>query len=68
MYSSPRLLVVDDDIDMASNLKDIFESEGYTPVTANDARTAISLCREQVFYLGVVDIKLPDMTGIERAD
>jgi PAS domain S-box-containing protein len=63
-----EILVVDDDVALASNLHDILEGEGYNTTVADDGRTALTLCREKVFDLALVDIKLPEMTGVELID
>ncbi len=59
------ILIVDDDQDMASNLQDILNLEGYTTAVAYEGQTALALCREKDFGLAIVDIKLPDMSGTE---
>jgi len=60
-----EILIVDDDVDLTSNLQDILEAEGYSTTTAADGQTALTLCREKVFDLAIVDIRLPDISGIE---
>jgi len=60
-----RILIVDDDAAMASTLQDILEVEGYAARVAHDGRTAISLFRKKAFDLAVVDIRLPDISGLE---
>jgi K+-sensing histidine kinase KdpD len=57
------ILIVDDDVALASNLQDVLEVEGYTTAVAYDGQTALSLCREKAFDLALVDIMLPDMSG-----
>ncbi len=59
------ILIVDDDQDLASNLKDILESEGYDTAAANNGTNALALCRKQTFQVALVDIRLPDMPGDE---
>jgi len=60
-----NVLVIDDDVDLTSNLQDILEVGGYGTVVAHDSRTALTLCGEQVFDLVITDIRLPGMSGIE---
>jgi signal transduction histidine kinase len=57
------LLIVDDDVGLAANLQDILEAEGYSAAVAHDGQTALALCREKVFDLAIIDIRLPDMPG-----
>lgn len=59
------ILIVDDDADLASNLQDILEAEGYDTLMANDGQRALTLCGEKAFDLAIIDIRLPDMIGIE---
>ena len=59
------ILVVDDDVGLASNLQDILEAEGYAAAVAHGGRSALILCREKVFKLALLDIRLPDIEGIQ---
>jgi signal transduction histidine kinase len=58
------ILIVDDDAALASNLQDILEDEGYSVSVANNGAAALALCREQAFNLALIDIKLPDTSGV----
>ncbi len=40
-----EILIVDDDVGLASNLQDILEAEGYSTAVAHDGHTALSLCK-----------------------
>jgi signal transduction histidine kinase len=62
------ILVVDDDVGLASNLQDILEAEGYDVAVAHGGQSALTFCREKVFKLALIDIKLPDMSGSELID
>ena len=68
MEAKAQILIVDDDVGLASNLKDILEGQGYNVAVAHDGQAALGLCRESVFDLVLVDIKLPDMPGLEVID
>ncbi len=59
------ILIVDDDAGIAQNLQDILEAEGYSTAVATDGQAALALCKEKVFGLGIIDIGLPDMPGVE---
>lgn len=59
------ILIVDDDVDLASNLRDILEAEGYGTALAEDGQTAFTLCQEKTFELALIDLKLPDISGIK---
>jgi ATP-dependent Lon protease len=60
-----NILVVDDDMNLASNLQDILEAAGYGAAATLNAETALALCRDKLFDLAIVDIKLPDISGID---
>ena len=60
-----EILIVDDDMELASNLRDILQEEGYSSAVAEDGKTALILCHEKGFDLVVADIKLPDIPGLE---
>jgi PAS domain S-box-containing protein len=59
------ILIVDDDVDLASNLQDILQEEGYQVEVANNGEGALLLCREGTLNLIIADIKLPDISGVE---
>jgi len=60
-----EILVVDDDVRLASNLQDILEAEGYSVAVANDGAAALALCEDRSPELILIDIKLPDISGAE---
>jgi signal transduction histidine kinase/ActR/RegA family two-component response regulator len=62
------LLVVDDDVDLTTNLKDVLEAEGYSTSVAHDGQTALVLCHRKPVPLALIDIKLPDMSGLELTE
>lgn len=59
------ILLVDDDQDLSQLLSEYLEVEGYTCHAANDGVTGLRLATEQHFDLIILDIMLPQMTGIE---
>ena len=46
-----KILIVDDENDIAELISDILEDEGYETVIANDGKTAIKLVKEEKFDL-----------------
>jgi DNA-binding NtrC family response regulator len=60
----PSVLIIDDDMDLASNVRDILQEEGYRVEVAHNSETAIRLCRQAAFDVAICDIKLPDISGI----
>jgi len=65
MSNKGRILHVDDDPDvrllMSASLQDI----GYTVATAGTVAEALQLAQDLRFDLCILDVKLPDGTGIE---
>jgi DNA-binding NtrC family response regulator len=61
----PKILVVDDEAGIVEEVKSFFEEEGYAVLTADTARSGIEqVIREQPDVL-ILDIKLPDASGLE---
>lgn len=65
MKEKPSLLIVDDDEDMLETLSDILQEKGYPIETATTGKEAITKAKEHFFNVALIDLKLPDMTGIE---
>lgn len=59
------VLIVDDHPGMCSTLKDILESEEHKVVTASSGKAAISICKNQRFDVILMDIRMPDLNGVE---
>jgi DNA-binding response OmpR family regulator len=60
-----RLLIVEDDIDIANMLKIFFSSQGYQIDLAMRGSEALDKAREMMPHLIVLDIMLPDIDGYE---
>jgi DNA-binding response OmpR family regulator len=60
-----RLLVVDDERDFGELIRRTLETEGYRIDTALNGGDAIELHRKHNYDLALVDLKMPDMTGLE---
>jgi len=58
-------LIVDDDQAILETLKKILECEGYKVDVAVSGREALSKLRSRFFNLVILDIKLPDMEGMD---
>lgn len=65
MGGKPRILVVDDDLDILQSLKEILETKGYNVEVAENAQKGLEMARKKFFNLAILDIKLPDMEGTE---
>ena len=60
-----RILVVDDEEGIRKSLKAILEEDGYIVDTAENGRLAISKAKAGYYNLALIDIRLPDMDGVE---
>ena len=65
MAAKFEILIVDDDVALASNLQLIMETESYNAGVAHDGQTALALCHEKAFDLAIIDINLPDIPGLK---
>jgi len=59
------VLVVDDDNALIRTLSDILRLHGYEPSSASNGRDGLRLAQENMPALAVVDLRLPDMDGME---
>jgi len=62
------ILIVDDNAELASSVQDILGAEGYSTAVALDGEASLAACRESSFQLAIVDIKLPDMSGMDLTE
>ena len=62
-----RILVVDDERNIAFTLAAILEGQGYTTEWYTDSHQALQAIRDQPPDLVVADVAMPGMTGIELA-
>jgi two-component system alkaline phosphatase synthesis response regulator PhoP len=60
-----KILVVDDDPDIVELLKYNLSSEGYKVKSASNGSQAVSLAREFIPDLTILDIMMPNMDGVE---
>lgn len=59
-----KVLIVDDDPDNVSYLKDILEDEGYQTLTARDGVEGLEKVRSQRPHLVLLDLMMPNKSGI----
>jgi DNA-binding NtrC family response regulator len=65
MGKHARILVVDDDENIRNTVKAILEDEGYVVDLAATGKEAIIITEEKAYNLALLDIRLPDMEGVE---
>lgn len=63
--SVPVVLIVDDDVDTCDILYDLLGAHGYQCHVAHDGETALSLAGTHPLDVVVLDIILPDCSGLE---
>jgi len=59
------ILVVDDEFGDRESLKAILEDKGYRVATAKDGAEAIEMVKRRHYDIIFLDVKLPDMNGVE---
>jgi DNA-binding response OmpR family regulator len=60
-----RILVMEDDVNIAKGLATVLADEEYEVQVANDGQTALDAFKNQDFDLLIADIRLPDMNGLD---
>ncbi|MCX8150140.1 MAG: response regulator [Candidatus Bathyarchaeota archaeon] len=65
MGNPAKILIIDDDENIRKVLKTILEDEGYLVDTAETAQEGIEKSHSSFFNLALIDVRLPDMEGIE---
>ena len=60
-----RILVIDDDVQIRTLLKEILQQEGYEVVDAPDGLEGVRLYREDPADLVITDIIMPEKEGLE---
>ncbi len=60
---SKRILIVDDEADINTALRDILESNGFTVDTFDNPRDALGNFKPHFYDLLILDIKMPEMNG-----
>jgi DNA-binding NtrC family response regulator len=60
-----RILIVDDEEDLTLGYSRCLEKVGYEVRTANSGEDAVDLLKKELFDLVLLDIRLPQMSGME---
>jgi len=60
-----RLLIVDDDTELCSLLKEFLQREGFTVGCAHDGQSGLDAARQGGYELIVLDVMLPGLDGFE---
>src|SRR5437016_1239856 len=59
-----KILVVDDDPDIVTTLRDRLESLGYDTITARDGLRALELIEQDTPNLVLLDLEMPRLSGL----
>ena len=65
MEKQARIIIVDDDENIRKTMKAILEDEGYIVDLAINGNEAIEMTQERAYNIALLDIRLPDMEGVE---
>jgi two-component system, sensor histidine kinase and response regulator len=60
-----RILIVDDEADIAAILKLHLEDSGYFTAWAGNGQAALQMLKEGEFTLALMDVRMPGMNGVE---
>jgi len=58
-------MIVDDDPNIRTSLKDILEEKGYVVTVAKDGKEAIAIAKERPEDIAIIDMQLPFLNGLE---
>ncbi|MCX6150119.1 MAG: response regulator [Ignavibacteriales bacterium] len=61
----PHILIIDDEKGLRLGAKRLLESEGYVAEAVESGMLGLELAKEKEFDLALIDLKMPDMDGIE---
>ncbi len=65
MSDSPHILLVDDEPRFAESLQQILQINNYSTTIASNGKEALDILNKKTFDLILLDIDLPDMTGVQ---
>lgn len=60
-----RVLIVDDDVDFAREMRDLLEVAGYSVRSCFDGATAVQRCLHEPFDAMILDLRMPGLSGRE---
>jgi len=60
-----RILVIDDDATVRRSLEVVLKEDGYEVDVAENGKEAIAKSKARLYNIALVDLRLPDMDGVE---
>lgn len=65
LNTKKRLLIIEDDVDVADMLVAFFNSQDYEVIHADNGNDGVAYARKKFPHLILLDLMLPDMTGFD---
>ena len=65
MAKNSKILIIDDEINITESMKYLLEYAGFDVSVANNGQEAIKLVAKRKFDVTLIDIKMPEMNGVE---
>ncbi len=65
MSQACSILIVDDDPGVCTSLRDVLELQKHEVASASSGAEALAVCESRHFDILLLDIKLPDMSGLD---
>jgi two-component system, NtrC family, response regulator HydG len=62
---SVRIMIVDDDQDLAESLADLLAATGYEVEIAGNGQEAVEKIRDKDFDVTLMDVRMPVMNGVD---
>jgi DNA-binding NtrC family response regulator len=60
-----RILIIDDDETIRKSIASVLKNKGYLVDTAESGQAAIGKSETEIYDLALIDIRLPDMDGVQ---
>jgi two-component system, NtrC family, response regulator HydG len=60
-----RIMIVDDDQDLAESLADLLHAHGYQVEIANNGQDAVTQASARDFDIAFMDVRMPVMNGVD---
>ena len=60
-----RIMILDDDVDLAESLADILEVRGHTVLLAHNGAQAVEVALGNDFDIGFFDVRMPGINGVD---
>src|SRR6185369_9239412 len=65
MADAPKILLIEDDVHLAENLREVIEDEGFAATLCARGDDGLQRANSSNFDVVLTDLRLPGMTGLE---